>query len=76
MSRAWGLPLAELLDKPNATKPQVRVPHSQRRENVRGAFRTKRVDLTGWEVWLIDDVKTTGGDDDGMREGIEGERGL
>lgn len=32
----------------------------QRRENLRGAFESKPVDWSGQEVWLVDDVCTTG----------------
>lgn len=32
----------------------------QRRENLRGAFASKPVDWSGQEVWLVDDVCTTG----------------
>ena len=32
----------------------------ERLANVRGAFVPHPVDLTGWTVWLVDDVKTTG----------------
>lgn len=40
---------------------QRSVPASRRRDNVRGSFRPRRgVDLAGWTVLLIDDVRTTG----------------
>ena len=60
LGRAWGLPVAHLLRRTRYTRPQISVPLSQRRANVRGVFAAHPVDLTGWDVWLVDDVKTTG----------------
>lgn len=60
VGRAWRLPVAEALVKTRATRPQVAVELSARKANVRGAFESAGVDLSGWDVWLVDDVKTTG----------------
>lgn len=55
------LPVARLLRRRRATKPQTALHnHEKRLRNVRGAFSIQPIDLTGWSVWLIDDVKTTG----------------
>jgi ComF family protein len=40
--------------------PQVGLDETDRRENVRGAFRASRVQAGCGEAWLIDDVMTTG----------------
>jgi len=60
-AKAKGLPLARLLRRARYTASQARTQSvAARRANVRGAFRVRPVDLTGWSIWLIDDVKTTG----------------
>lgn len=51
---------APLLRRTTYTPPQTAVLHHQRPANVRGSFAVREVDLTGWHVWLIDDVRTTG----------------
>jgi ComF family protein len=56
--RGW--PIAPLLRRTRYTPPQTSIPHGQRAANVRNCFAACPIDLTGWEVWLIDDVKTTG----------------
>ncbi len=53
-------PLAPVLRRTRYTRPQTAVAPSQRRANVRDSFTIATVDLSGWTVWLIDDVKTTG----------------
>lgn len=57
---ATGWKLAPVLRRRKYTPPQTRLPHSQRMHNVRESFAIGRVDLAGWTVWLVDDVKTTG----------------
>ncbi len=49
-----------LLTRTRYTRPQTGVPPSRRQANIRRSFTAKRVDLTGWRVWLVDDVKTSG----------------
>lgn len=60
LADATGWKLAPVLRRRKYTRPQTRLPHSQRIENVRNSFAIGNVDLTGWTVWLVDDVKTTG----------------
>jgi ComF family protein len=57
-SRGW--PLARLLRRRKYTAPQTSVPVSARKENIKASFAPRRIDLRGWDVWLVDDVKTTG----------------
>jgi len=56
--RRW--PVMSLLGRTQYVVPQTSIPHSQRPANVRSSFGSRPIDLTGWEVWLVDDVKTTG----------------
>ncbi len=57
--RGWRV--APLLQRPRATQPQTSVAPSRRTANIRGSFALlEEVDLTGYEVLLVDDVKTTG----------------
>lgn len=52
---------APLLRRRRATLPQAMLPVSRRLTNLRGAIAPiEAVDLRGWEVLLVDDVKTTG----------------
>lgn len=58
---AAGLAFAPLLRRTRRTAAQMSLTSStQRRANVKNAFAIAHVDLTGWTIWLIDDVKTTG----------------
>jgi ComF family protein len=56
--RHW--PLAPLLRRTRYTSPQTTLPPSRRVSNIRKSVAMKPVDLTGWHIWLVDDVKTTG----------------
>jgi ComF family protein len=56
--RHWKL--APLLRRPRYTRPQTNLPASRRAANVQRAFALRPVDLDGYDVWLIDDVRTTG----------------
>lgn len=57
--RGWTV--AALLRRSRATRPQTSVTPSQRPANVRGSVAmVEPVDLEGWEVLLVDDVKTSG----------------
>ena len=60
LARASGWPTAVLLRRTGYTPPQTAIPHAQRHANVRRSFQALDVDLAGWRVWLVDDVKTTG----------------
>jgi ComF family protein len=60
LSQATGWPLAPLLKRSHYTPPQTAVVASRRPQNVRQSFTIERVDLTGWQVVLVDDIKTTG----------------
>lgn len=54
-----GLPLRPLLRRWRCTRMQNELPVSERRDNVRGAFRVRRA-VAGLRVLLVDDVVTTG----------------
>jgi ComF family protein len=65
LARRLGLPVARALVRVRATRSQIGLAAPERRQNVRGAFRLKRMAgwrrrLTGTSVVLIDDVSTTG----------------
>lgn len=60
VAEARGWPAAPLLKRHKYTSPQTSVPVSSRHDNVRASFAMRRLDLRGWDVWLVDDVKTTG----------------
>lgn len=60
LAHARGWPLAPLLHRTRHTRPQTHVPPSRRHDNISGSFAALRVDLRGWEIWLVDDVKTSG----------------
>ena len=57
---ASGYPLAPLLRRRRYTRPQTLTPASIRIANVRHSIALAPVDLHGWDIWLIDDVRTTG----------------
>ena len=59
-ARALNWRMVPLLHRKGWQRPQTRVLTWQRGQNVRDAFRVDEVDLAGYEVWLIDDVKTSG----------------
>ncbi len=60
LARQRGWALCPLLERVRPTEAQTSLPLSARQANVSGAFAIAEVDLGGHEVWLIDDVKTTG----------------
>lgn len=53
-------PCVEVLKRTRHTRPQTTIAASQRPANVRGSLAMRPIDLTGYEVILIDDIKTTG----------------
>ncbi len=60
LARQLGWPTGSWLRRVRYTRPQVGVPPSQRSANIRRSIAVAKIDLTGWDVWLVDDVKTTG----------------
>ena len=60
LARQRRLPCLELLHRTRYTAPQTTMTRTQRSANVRGSLALRPVDLEGWEVWLVDDVKTSG----------------
>ena len=60
MAAVHGWPQVNLLRRTRYTQPQTRVPVTSRLTNIRGSVAIRPVDLRGWTVWLVDDVKTTG----------------
>lgn len=60
MADARGWPYAGLLRRVRYTLPQTDVPVSKRSANISESFATRAIDLSGWHVWLVDDIKTTG----------------
>jgi ComF family protein len=60
LARATGWPEAPVLKRIRHTLPQTAVSPGRRAANVRDTFACDRVDLTGWQIVLIDDIKTTG----------------
>lgn len=57
-SKGWTF--APILKRIRHTPPQTAIAPSRRHDNVRHAFALEPVDLKGYEVILIDDVKTSG----------------
>ena len=60
LAEARGWRYAALLKRTRHTPPQTAIAPSQRHHNVRHSFANERVDLSGYDVLLIDDVKTSG----------------
>ena len=60
LARARGWRYAPLLGRTRHTHPQTAVVPSGRHANIRNSVAARAVDLTGWQVILVDDVKTTG----------------
>ena len=60
LSRATAIPWAALLKRTRYTHPQLTVAPTKRQENVLDSFATTQINLDGWHIWLVDDVKTTG----------------
>lgn len=55
------LRLSSVLERVRPTKSQIGLTQHQRRENLRGAFKVKNPgEISGREIWLVDDVVTTG----------------
>lgn len=61
LAKALKLPLGGELRRVRNTPPQVSLPASRRRQNIRGAFRVEQHRMIeGCRVLLVDDVTTTG----------------
>lgn len=61
IARRRGWTLAPVLRRQRRTPRQSMLTnHAERVRNVRRAFACQPVDLSGWAVWLVDDVITTG----------------
>lgn len=60
VAREMRLPCVDLLKRSRYRKSQTHVAFSDRVANTRGSFAAVDLDLTGWGVWLVDDVKTSG----------------
>ncbi len=60
LANARGWPMVSLLQRTQWTHPQPSVLGSQRVANVNHSFALREVDLTGWQVLLVDDIKTSG----------------
>lgn len=60
LAKARGWPMVPLLKRTSWTPPQPSVIPSQREANVKQSFAVREVDLTGWQVVVVDDIKTSG----------------
>lgn len=60
IGRTRGWPVAHVLRRVRHAPPQSTVAVSDRPGNIRRCFAAHRVDLTGRDILLVDDVKTTG----------------
>ncbi|MBX2851144.1 MAG: ComF family protein [Phycisphaeraceae bacterium] len=60
LAKARGWPIVPLIKRTDWTPPQPSVIASQREANVKQSFALREVDLEGWQVLLIDDIKTSG----------------
>ncbi|MFA9476807.1 ComF family protein [Phycisphaerales bacterium AB-hyl4] len=58
--RARGWPMVDVLHRPRRRPPQTAVLPEHRGINVADSFAIEPIDLSGWEVVLVDDVKTSG----------------
>ena len=61
LHREFGIPILDGLERALPTLSQVSLSRRDRLHNLQGAFTVKHgVDLRGKEIWLVDDVTTTG----------------
>ncbi|MEM9108520.1 MAG: ComF family protein [Planctomycetota bacterium] len=60
LAKARGWPVVPLIERTNWTPPQPSVLASQREANVKQSFALRGVDLDGWQVVIVDDIKTSG----------------
>jgi ComF family protein len=57
-AKTW--PVAPILKRTRRTALQTNLTPSQRARNIADSVAIESVDLGGWDIWLVDDVKTTG----------------
>ncbi len=60
VAHTHGWRFAPILKRTRHTPPQTSIAPSRRHDNVRHSFDIENIDLTGYDVILIDDVKTSG----------------
>jgi len=60
VAKQRGWTCESLLRRTRYTPPQTSMSQTQRLKNVRDSIAAVGVDLSGWHVWVVDDVKTTG----------------
>ncbi len=60
VASALGCDFAPILKRSRHAPPQTSIPPSRRHDNVRHSFAIAEVDLAGFDVILVDDVKTSG----------------
>lgn len=60
LAKARGWPMVPMLARAHWTPPQPSVIASQREANVKQSFALREVDLSGWQVVVVDDIKTSG----------------
>ncbi|MCC6580188.1 MAG: ComF family protein [Phycisphaeraceae bacterium] len=60
VARQGGWRLTPLLHRIRYTPAQTAIAPSRRHHNVRDSVAGLPIDLAGWRVWIIDDVKTSG----------------
>ncbi len=60
LSEIIGVKSLELVEKVCETERQATLTASERKENLKGSFKAKKIDLKGKTILVIDDVLTTG----------------
>ena len=60
LAAARGWTMLPLLKRVRHTPPQSTLSSTRRLENLRHAFEVRPIDLSGYDVLLVDDVTTTG----------------
>ncbi len=60
LANILGIKYIDVLERIRTTKPQNELNLNERIENVKGAFKTKNVDVSGKNIVIIDDIFTTG----------------
>ncbi|MFK7788628.1 MAG: ComF family protein [Phycisphaeraceae bacterium] len=60
LAKARNWPMVPMLERAHWTPPQPSVIASQREANVKQSFALREVDLEGWQVVVVDDIKTSG----------------
>jgi predicted amidophosphoribosyltransferase len=60
LSEILKVPTVELVEKVCETDRQATLTASQRKDNLKGSFKGKKIDLKGKTITIVDDVLTTG----------------